>query len=294
MRHALSAWLDSCGSIFIDSGKSSLGERFYKLATTVEPRWSVPWYNLGLHTKNTGRWNESMRFNQRALELNPSDEAAWWNLGIAATALQNWPEARRAWKGCGIKLEEGTGEVFMPATTACVRLDPSGLGEVVWGRRLDPARMAILNVPLPESGHRFNDIVLNDGAANGTRVDSKGIEVPVFDELSMWKVSEYSTFRVRLRVPDEDAGGENLAELCDTNRIGVEDWSTVRILCAKCSRGNPGPHACEAKPLEDGYKRFGFGAKKQGDLSNVLHQWASSNPGADFDTPEIVLASAVH
>jgi tetratricopeptide (TPR) repeat protein len=294
MCHALSAWFDSRGSKFVNSGKPSFGEHFYKLARAIEPRWSVPWYNLGLHTKNTGRWSESLRFNQRALELDPTDEAAWWNLGIAATALRNWSEARRAWKGCGIELDDGIGEVRMPAVTACVRLDPSASGEVVWGQRLDPARMAILNVPLPESGHRFNDIVLNDGAANGTRVDSKGNEVPVFDELSMWKVSDYSTFRVTLQVPDDDRADENLVELCGAHQLAVEDWSTIRILCAKCSRGNPGPHTCEAKPLEAGYKRFGFGAKKQEDLSNVLRQWVSSNRGADFDTLELVLPTALH
>ena len=100
-----------------------------------------------------------MRSNQRVLELDPSDEAAWWNLGIAATALRDWSEAGRAWKGCGIKCEARDGEVRAPIVTACVRLDPAGLGEVVWGQRLDPARMVILNVPLLESGHRFHDII---------------------------------------------------------------------------------------------------------------------------------------
>ena len=67
------------------------------------------------------------------------------------------------------------------------------------------ARMVILNMPLPESGHRSHDIILNDDASNGTRVDEHGREVPVFDELSIWEVSEYSTFRVRLQIPDEPA-----------------------------------------------------------------------------------------
>lgn len=291
MRRAISAWLDSRGSRFIDSGKGSLGERYYKWATTVEPRWAVPWYNLGLHTKNTGRWIESMRFNQRAIELDPSDEAAWWNLGIAATALRNWSEARRAWKGCGIELEDGVGEVRMLSVRACVRLDPSGSGEVVWGQRLDPARIAILSVPLPESGHRFNDIVLNDGAANGTRVDSNGNEVPVFDELSIWKASNYSTFRAKLEISD-DSTRDKLVELCAAHELGVEDWTTIRIICAKCSRGNPGPHACDARPLEDGFVRFGFAARRREDLALVLGEWASGNSGAEYSEPEIVLSAA--
>jgi hypothetical protein len=292
MRRALSAWLDTCGSKLINSGRASIGERLYKWASAVEPNWSIPWYNLGLHTKNTGRWSESLRFNQRALELEPTDEAAWWNLGIAATALRNWSEARRAWKGYGIQLEDGVGEVRIPAITACLRLDRSGSEEVVWGRRLDPARMAILSVPLPESGHRFNDIVLNDGAANGTRVDKEGVEVPVFDELSIWKVSEYSTFRAKLRTSD-DSAQENLVDLCLAHELGIEDWTTVRILCAKCSRGNPGPHECEAKPLEDGYRRFGFAAKRQEDLILVLNEWTAANPATHYQDLEIVLRAAV-
>ena len=148
--------------------------------------------------------------------------------------------------------------------------------------------MIILNVPLPESGHRFHDIVLNDGAANGTRVDKHGTEVPVFDELSIWRVSEYSTFRVRVHIPDESAE-ERLVELCLTQELGVEDWTTIRFLCAKCSRGNPGPHECLDKPLEDGSKRFGFSAKKEEELLEVLREWARANAGTDFGEVELLL-----
>jgi hypothetical protein len=291
MRRALAAWLNNRGSQNVNSGKSSRGERYYEWASRIDPRWSVPWYNLGLHTKNTGRWKDSLRFNQRALELNADDEGAWWNLGIAATALRDWSEARRAWKAYGIEVDGEVGEVRTSSGTACVRLDPARLGEVVWGKRLDPARMAILNVPLPESGHRFHDIVLNDGASNGTRVDRHGNEVPVFDELSIWEVSEYSTFRARLHML-EDSVVEHLTKLCVVHELGLEDWTTIRILCAKCSRGNPGPHECEAEPLEDGSRRFGFGAKKEEDLENVLQEWASANAGADFSNLELLLSAA--
>ena len=93
MRRALAAWFNERGSQSIDSGKAPRSEMLDKLALAVDPRWSVPWYNLGLHTKNSRQWRESLRFNRRALELDPMDEGAWWNLGIAATALHDWPEA---------------------------------------------------------------------------------------------------------------------------------------------------------------------------------------------------------
>jgi len=289
MRRILAEFLNMLGSRAIDIGKPNLGKSMYRFAASVDPRWSVPWYNLGLQAKYEGRWEESQRFNQRAVELNPSDEAAWWNLGIAATALKNWSEARRAWKACGTELIEGGEDVRMPPVTGCVRLDPNGRGEVVWGERLDPARIVVLNVPLPESSRRFRDIILNDGATNGKRTDSCGNEISVFDELCIWKVSPYSTFRAHLRIPDETAE-KHLIELCNAHEFGVEDWSTMRFICAECSRGTPGPHRCEAKPLQDGTRRFGFGAKSQQELLAVLREWSSANASADVGELELVLS----
>ena len=105
-------------------------------------------YNLGLEAKYEGNWAESLAQNQRADKLRPGDEATLWNLGIAATALREWDEARRAWKACGIEVNDGPGEVIMPRMSGCVRLDPKGAAEVVWGTRIDPARTIIASVPL--------------------------------------------------------------------------------------------------------------------------------------------------
>ena len=101
---------------------------------------SEHWYNAGLAAKYKGELTESLRCNQKAVELDPRNEAAWWNLGIAATALRNWPEARRAWRGFGIDVPPGDNEMRDAGQTACVRLNPSADGEVVWGERIDPAR----------------------------------------------------------------------------------------------------------------------------------------------------------
>lgn len=161
-----------------------------------------------------GRWQESLGCNQKAVALNPDNEAAWWNLGIAATALRDWPEARRAGKKYGVQLDEGNDEVTMPVVTGCVRLNPAAEGEVVWGERIDPARFLILNVPLPESDHRYRDIVLNDGAPSGTG-EKNGERVDVFNELEVWEVSEYKTFEVDLEVPSE-AAERQLTEICES------------------------------------------------------------------------------
>lgn len=175
----------------------------YGRATRLAPEWSVPWYNLGLVRKYQRQWAESLRCNLRATELDPEDEAAWWNAGIAATALGDWEVARLAWEAVGIKLPPGEGEIRMRLGLTPIRLNPDGQGEVVWCERIDPARAIIRNVPLPESGHRYGDLQLHDGAPNGTRV-YQGQEMPVFDALQLLQASLYTTYQVRVRVGDEE------------------------------------------------------------------------------------------
>lgn len=265
-----------------------LAKFFYHAAARMNRAWSAPHYNLGLMSKKAGKWEESLVFNQKAVELSPQNEAAWWNLGIAATALSNWAEARRAWKAYGIEIHDGDGEVQMSPISACVRLNPKESGEVVWGERLDPARIAILSVPLPESNRRFHDVLLNDGASSGTRKDSNGNEVPVFNELMIWKKSDYSTFAVQVSAPDESSI-DDLVTLCIERDIGVEDWSTVRFICTECSRGNPGPHVCQASA--PGNTSFGFAAKTKQDLIDLLIVWKDHSHDTEFSQPELVLGN---
>ncbi|MCU1306049.1 MAG: tetratricopeptide 2 repeat protein [Acidobacteriaceae bacterium] len=289
IQNGVAEWLNVRGTSSSDAGKNDRANRYYKLATKVAPSWSTPWYNLGLQAKYRGDWKNSLRFNQRSLELNPENEGACWNLGIAATALHNWAEARRAWKAYGIEVISESDEVLMPPVSACVRLNPENAGEVVWGERLDPARFVILNVPLPESKHRFNDIVLNDGAQSGTRIRD-GLEVPVFDELEMWKKSDYSTFTVEIHVPDETAQ-QKLMELCDHRRLGLEDWSTIRIICAECSKGSVAPHKCEKDQVDENRRNFAFAAKNQDDVLTLLRDWKRLTERTGFGSVELVLAA---
>jgi hypothetical protein len=254
----------------------------YQLASFFDSNWSVPYFNRGLLEKHEGNWEPSRELNQRAAELDPQDEAAWWNLGIAATALADWNEARRAWREYGIEVPDGPAEISMSMSNACVRLSTNG--EVVWGRRLDPARMEIINVPLPESQHRYGDIVLNDGSPNGTRI-LKEVEAPVFDELMLWKASDYSTYRVILNIPST-AAQEALGRICQQREIGMENWSTTRVLCAECSRGNPGPHECSDAAIEP---HFGFAARTSNELHAALRQWMDQYPEAQVGIIELLL-----
>ena len=242
---------------------------------------SGDWFDRGLDAKYLHDWPRSLRCNRRAVELDPGNEGAWWNLGIAATALRDWPEARRAWKRFGVEMEQGREEAGSPGQIACVRLNPGTSGEVVWGERIDPARMVLDSVPLPESGHRFRDIVLHDGAANGTR-EFRGGQVPVFDELIVWQQSEYRTFRVVLEFPDPGAP-DVLAAVCTEHELGFEDWSTVRWICAECSRGNPGAHDCTNGATRDG--TYASAAKSEADIREALAEWKARVPGAAASEP---------
>ena len=74
MRQKLAEWFNQYGNLTSDTGNLRRTERFYKLASSFAPQWSVPWYNLGLLTKNAGQWEGSVKFNQLALSLNSENE----------------------------------------------------------------------------------------------------------------------------------------------------------------------------------------------------------------------------
>jgi hypothetical protein len=261
----------------------SLLDRLHKKSAEDE---AIAAYNLGLKAKYDGDWHESLRQNQRADKLRPGDEATIWNLGIAATALSEWGEARRAWRAYGMEVNDGPGEVLWSEFKACVRANPNGAADVVWGMRIDPARIRIENVPLPASERRFGDILINDGAEEGTRI-SDGREYSVFDELGLWKASPYSTFEVELVLPNNSAMG-SLESQCRENGLWVEDWGTIRILCEACSRGTPGEHVCSNEPT--GQQKYGFAAKSESELRRVLNTWIETEDGAGFGAVFLVVS----
>jgi hypothetical protein len=242
-------------------------------------------YNAGLEAKYAADWKRSLAQNQQANRLSPGDEATLWNLAIAATALRDWDEARRAWTACGIQVNDGPGEVLMPPVSGCVRLDPNGVAEVVWGKRIDPARMLVENVPLPESGRRYGDIILHDGAPEGQRIKD-GQEYPVFDELSVWYASANSTFEVELTVPNQTAF-DDLTQRCWDGQLSVEDWGQLRALCEACSRGTPAEHDCDAHLHH--VARYGFASKSEAELRKVLADWCSVTDGAAFANIALLL-----
>lgn len=222
----------------IDSGRFEDAGELLVRAADLEPWLSDSWYNLALLHKFRHDWDQARAAGLQAVALLDRDQDApdWWNVGIAATALQDWPLARRAWHEYGLPVPEGGGPILADYGSAPVRLSPQGESEVVWGRRLDPARVEILSIPLPSSGRRWGEVVLHDGVPNGERV-TRGDVYPVFDEIELWAPSPVPTFVVVLRAATQ-ADRDALEQLVASAGYAAEDWSaSVRLLCRACSEG---------------------------------------------------------
>jgi len=228
---------DEAEELYQSGGDEDKIISMYLQALQLNEKRAATHYNLGLVYKYRGEWDKSLSYNKRAHELNPMDESAIWNWGIAATALENWNEARIAWKKYGINIIDGNGEVIVDYGLNPVRLyNDNEDGEVVWGNRIDPARIQIENIPLPKSGYRYQDIVLNDGAPNGYRI-SDGNEYPVFDMLELLSRSDFNTFTMKLRLNNAE-NIEDITEKAEKKDIKIEDWTThIQDICTECSEG---------------------------------------------------------
>jgi hypothetical protein len=280
-RHAELERLMSLAWELSDAGRLAEAEGAFRAAAELQPDWSVPWYELGLLCKYQLRWAESLAHYQRTVALDPADEAGWWNLGIAATALGEWAEARRAWAGYGISLPDGDGPPEADFGLVPLRLDPAGAGEVVWSRRVDPARAYIENVPLPTSEFRWRDLVLHDGAPAGSRM-LNGAEVAVFDVLQRLAPSGYATFVVELG-PASAESIEALAVLATELEGAAEDWGTsTNILCRECSLGLPHPHVEEGAEAAPAHPHCGLAARDGTHARQILDRWLEDTPGADL------------
>jgi hypothetical protein len=277
------------GNELKDAGRTEEAIREYERAIEADPRWGSPHFNLGLIYKYRSDWQRSLECNRRAVELDPSMEGAWWNLGIAATALGDWPEARRAWKGYGIDLPPGEGPIDYRCGRNPIRLYPDGSPEVVWSQRLDPARARLHNIPFAESGFRWGDVVLNDGAPNGYRMLEQK-EVPVFDCLALLQPSPYSTFIAKADVAQEAA--EALADLAAERDLAAEDWSTsTQILCRACSEGRPHGKHDHAPALVQGAHKIAIAARSREEAERLLADWQRQWPAARVLSLELALAA---
>ena len=281
--------LDALGLEHFNAGRHAETEAAWLAAAAADPDWDEPPFSLGVLYKWTRRWRDCLESSQRALALNPKSAGARWNSGIAATALRDWPAARAAWKAYGIKLPADKGEIRGRFGTTPVRLDPQGSGEVVWGKRIDPARIIIESVPLPESGRRYGEIVLHDGEPKGERM--LGDEaVPVFDEIELWQASRYITFRCRVHARTMDDYDSLVRSLLKAGCM-FEDMSNVRMLCRQCSEGLPHEHHDHELPDSgwDSHRRMLIAARSPLRVRQVAYHWARRSGSREVLSLELAL-----
>ncbi len=198
-------------------------------------------------------------------------------MGIAATALRDWVIARKVWHDAGIELDDNEGPINGDYGLNPVRLNPDGDGEVVWAQRIDPARAAIVSVPLPESGYCAGDIVLNDGAPVGYRKIGDD-ERAVFNVLELYQASTLSTFKADLKV-SEPSDIDALEKLFEEQDIICEDWTTrYRVLCKACSEGRPhDEHDHEAEKEWSPEHEFAIAVNSREEIEHILNEWKNNS-----------------
>lgn len=271
----------------------------------LTPTSYYSWFQAGLLAKALGNWPESRERNGRAVELFTAKDGkefdganpAAWNLGIASTALGDWATARRAWAAYGLeRFEDESGPIDMDCGMAPVRLNPdqpslphqkvhtAGSTEVVWCWRRSPAHAVIASVPLPESGHRFRDVVLHDGEPKGTR-RLDGQEVSVFDQLERLEDSGLSTWQAQVAGASSD-DLQALSDLCEQRPLGIDDWSGIRLMCSECSHGSPEDGHSHV-PAASEVRRLGL-AGNESDVGQLIEAWLDGRPGIDVVNLELL------
>ena len=148
-------------------------------------------FHWGICLKFNQQWAKAQACFEQVLKQS-EDPSTLWNLGICAVAQHDWAKARHYWKKIGFDLPEGEGEYGAPGELSPVRLeDPTGQfpSEVIWGRRLGPARLILTALPYTHPHYRCGDIVLIDGVKAG-EVEFRGQTHPISPVLGTWKASE--------------------------------------------------------------------------------------------------------
>ena len=251
------------------------------LATT--PDRAAYHYMQGLASKYLRDWPRALDHNLRALALIPDDDedrdAMRWNAAIAATALGDWAQARRQWTDCGIAIPPGEGPIDGRFGVASLRLEAWGRAETLFARRIDPVRARLINVPLPDSGYRYGDLVLHDGAATGERFFHQS-RVPVLNALQRLQASEFRTFAVFATCPEQG----DLDALLSLQGPGIgliEDWTAnVAHLCLRCSYDIPHRHRETTDTSAWREERsLGFAAQSRYAVLRLIERWKAAAPG---------------
>jgi len=195
--------------------------------------------------------------------------------------LKEWKIARKCWNNFGITYEELDLDPAGNLGMAPIRINPDSDGEVIWARRIDPARAKIKSIPFPESNHRYEDLILNDGAPMGKRTYN-GKEYSVFNELQIIEQSNYQTFSFECDF-ESTLNFEILEKACISNDIEVENWTNdVEFLCRACSEGTPHESHKPEPVFQNKKMTIALASQSEDTLCDILNNWSRKN-NIDFD-----------
>lgn len=251
-----------------DAGDLPAARAAFEALLAGNPAHAASHDMLGRIAKYRRDWPASRHHSLCALALydDPADaKIAQWNAALAATALGDREDARRRWSACGIEVPAGHGAIERPFGVAGLRLEAWGRGETVFARRIDPVRASLIDVPAPDSGYRYGDVVLHDVVPAGERLFHQS-RVPVYNALQRLQASEFRTFAVSVRCAERTAI-EALCELRVPGIASVEDWS------------DGPPHPCVRGSL-------GVAAQSRSSVQRLIERWKAGGPGRWLDAIE--------
>jgi hypothetical protein len=193
--------------------------KLYKRTIKLGAAWVAPYARLGQIYKYRQEWKPALYYNKKAASLQADDPACWWNIGIAATALRKTRLARTVWAKFG--LDAAPREPF----PISIRRVYGKQYEILWALRRGPAEAIIQNIPHPQSGRCFGDVVLIDNLIKGHHSSAQH-RLPIYEELGLLKRSAFFTFSCLLQSADRK-DIQVLQNLCREQGLGFEVWANA-------------------------------------------------------------------
>ena len=244
-----------------------------KKLVRTQPDWSKPYVQLGAIYKDRADWKTCLHYTLKALQFDPENSQALLNLGLAYTAQKKWKAARQIWNRLGYDFKETDRAPDFDLGLVAIYYPFDKQTEVLWARRIDPARAVILSIPQPGAGRRYGDTVLFDPGAEAAQAAGTK-KHRAYRELQILKSSAFKTFTVEL--PETTLGHlDTLAKLCAEEGIGFDNWSAAaQLYLPPSKRENPEfhlhPFPREAAPHT---AIVALASKNQRTLLRVLRNW---------------------
>lgn len=218
-----------CGDLcdlWLEWGLYETGEALARFVHEAQPGEVSALFHLMICAKVKLAWDEARSWLSKLDATRTSsaiDPAIEWNRGLLAVEAHDWTEARAAWERVGFNFPdqpapEGGEKSSEPSLSlepgdyarhgelSPVRLKLSeeqralvGAGtphsEVVWGRRIGPARVELTGIPFYHPEYRCGDILLIDGVQDG-RVELNGQQHTVVPALARWAPAPGETIKL--------------------------------------------------------------------------------------------------